>query len=238
MNAMKYILSILLISLLTLCVSAQNETHCVSFIPHAGISVSKMDGTALQGTKTWKVGYTAGVGVEIPLSQYYSLTTGADISLIGTGFEERKEKYASAEEKLNVAYISVPLMIKAYFHGVKGLSAHFGVAGGVLISARDKVRLRSIRTMNLGDGTSSMYLWEHYTEKQSQNVSSHFRNIVAGFPLGLGYEWHHVTLDATYCFEVRKAIHQQPSDSWGTTYEALTSRNYPILITAGYKFTL
>ena len=130
------------------------------------------------------------------------------------------------------------LQIKAYFPSVKGLAAHIGVQAGLLVSAKDKITIQSIRTMNLGDGTSSMYLWESYKEKKSENVSSSFRNIVAGIPFGLSYEWRHITLDASYCFEFRKAINLKSNDPWVNISESPSARNHAVYITAGYKFTL
>ena len=238
MNTIKNIISAVVISLLPMWASAQNEGHRVSIIPHAGVTISKMDGSALTASKEWKVGYTFGASVEIPLSQYYSLTTGADFSLIGTGFKEQKEKYASVNEKLDVTYISVPLQLKSYFSDVKGLATHIGVQVGLLVSAKDKITINSIRTMNLGDGTSSMYLWESYKEKKSESVSSNFHNIVVGIPFGLSYEWRHITLDATYCFEFIKAINLNSNDPWGFFSDSPSARNHAVYITAGYKFTL
>ena len=238
MNVMKNFLSAVIMFLLSMWASAQNEGRRVSIIPHAGVTISKMDGSALTASKEWKAGYTFGASVEIPLSRYYSLMTGADFSLIGTGFKEQKEKYASANEKLDVTYLSVPLQIKAYFSGVKGLAVHIGVQVGMLISAKDKITIHSIRTMDLGDGSSSMYLWESYKEKKSESVSGNFRNIVADIPLGVSYEWRHITIDASYCFEVRKAVNLKSYDFWGNIADSPTARNHAVYITAGYKFTL
>lgn len=238
MNVMKNFLSAVIMFLLPMWASAQNEGCRVSIIPHAGVTISKMDGSALTTSKVWKAGYTFGASVEVPLSQYYSLMTGVDFSLIGTGFKEQKEKYASANEKLDVTYLSVPLQIKAYFSGVKGLAVHIGVQAGMLFSAKDKITIHSIRTMDLGDGSSSMYLWESYKEKKSESVSSNFRNIVASIPLGVSYEWRHITIDASYCFEVRKAVSLKSYDFWGNIADTPTARNHAVYITAGYKFTL
>ena len=235
---MKNIISAVVMSLLPMWASAQNESHRVSIIPHAGVTISKMEGSALTASKEWKAGYTFGASVEIPLSQYYSLTTGADFSLIGTAFKEQKEKYASVNEKLDVTYISVPLQIKSYFSDVKGLATHIGVQVGLLVSAKDKITINSIRTMNLGDGTSSMYLWESYKEKKSESVSRNFHNIVVGIPFGLSYEWQHITLDATYCFEFIKAINLKSNDPLGFFSDSPSARNHAVYITAGYKFTL
>ena len=218
MNVMKNFLSAVIMFLLPMWASAQNEGCRVSIIPHAGVTISKMDGSALTTSKEWKAGYTFGASVEVPLSQYYSLMTGVDFSLIGTGFKEQKEKYASANEKLDVTYLSVPLQIKAYFSGVKGLAVHIGVQAG--------------------DGSSSMYLWESFKEKKSESVSSNFRNIVASIPFGVSYEWRHITIDASYCFEVRKAVSLKSYDFWGNIADTPTARNHAVYITAGYKFTL
>lgn len=237
---MKKIFSLLMI-LLPLMASAQNESRRVSLEPRAGITISKMSGSALTASGKWKMRCTAGVEVEIPLSDYYSLTSGADISDIGTGFKKQymNDGYSTVKEKLVVTYVTVPLQMKAYFKGVRGLSAHLGLQAGFLVRARDKATIKSIRTMDLGDGTSSMYLWENYKEKQSENVSSKFRNVVAGIPMGLSYEYRNVMIDATYTLEVlRQAMSLRTSSDWNPYGEPITARNYPICITVGYKFRL
>ena len=236
---MKHIITVVIMMLLPMWTTAQNESRHVSVIPHAGVTIAKMNGAALTVAEKWKAGYTVGACVEFPLSQNFSLLTGADFSLIGTGLEKQKEKYASADEKLDVTYLSVPLQIKTYFSGVKGLAAHIGVQAGILLSAKDKMTIHSIRTMNLGNDVSSMYLWESYKEKKSEDVSSKFRNVVIGIPLGVSYEWRHITLDASYCFELRQAISLKTDNPGGWGFNnSPTARNYAIYITAGYKFTL
>lgn len=168
---MKHIITVIIMMLLPMWTTAQNESRHVSVIPHAGVTIAKMNGAALTVAEKWKAGYTVGASVEFPLSQNFSLLTGADFSLIGTGLEKQKEKYASADEKLDVTYLSVPLQIKTYFSGVKGLAAHIGVQAGILLSAKDKMTIHSIRTMTLGNDVSSLYLWESYKEKKSEDVS-------------------------------------------------------------------
>ncbi len=230
---------LLLIAILPLVAMAQNDDMHVSIEPHAGMTISKMDGNALNGPKTWKTGWTAGAGVEIPLSSYYSLTTGVDYSLIGTGFKERKEKYSSLKSHINAAYVSVPLQVKAYFPQVKGLAAHIGAEIGFLTSAKVHAETTSIRTMDIGDGMSSYFLWENYKAKESEDVSKLFRNIIYDIPVGMSYEWRNITLNATYRFEIRKAIHNNAYNSgWMAFQEALTARNHAILVTLGYKFKL
>ena len=218
--------------LLPLTASAQNENRRVSLEPRVGMTIAKMSGSALNLSTTWKAGCTGGVEVEIPLSDYYSLTTGADISNIGTGFKEQKQTQASVKEKLSVTYVTVPLQLKAYFKGPRGLSAHLGLQAGFLVNAKDKATVKSIRTMDLGDGT---YLWENYTEKMSEKVSDKFRNVVAGIPMGLSYEYHQMMIDATYTLEI---LRQAVSLSTFNNCTYLTARNYPICITIGYKFRL
>ena len=131
----------LLLALLPVVASAQNEDMRVSVAPHAGMTISKMDGDALNRTKTWKIGWTAGAEVEIPLSRYFSLTTGVDYSAIGTGFKDEHEPYATIKSHINVDYVSVPLQLKAYFKGVKGLAAHVGAEIGIRTSRGRKVSL-------------------------------------------------------------------------------------------------
>ena len=51
---MKNIISAVVMSLLPMWASAQNEGRRVSIIPHAGVTISKMDGSALTASKEWK----------------------------------------------------------------------------------------------------------------------------------------------------------------------------------------
>jgi hypothetical protein len=230
---------LLLIAILPLVAMAQNDDMHVSIEPHVGMTISKMDGNALNGSKTWKTGWTAGAEVEIPLSSYYSLTTGVDYSLIGTGFKERKEKYSSSKSHINAIYVSVPLQVKAYFPQVKGLAAHIGAEIGFLTSAKVHAEATSIRTMDIGDGMSSYFLWENYKVKESEDVSKLFRNIIYDIPVGLSYEWRNIMFNATYRFEIRTAIHNNAYNSgWMASQEALTARHHAILVTLGYKFKL
>lgn len=229
----------LLLAILPLTALAQNETMRVSVAPHAGMTISKMHGSALNKDETWKTGWTAGAEVEIPLSRYYSLTTGVDYSAIGTGFKDEHEPYATIKSHINADYVSVPLQLKAYFKGIKGLTAHVGAEMGIRTSAKAHAKMTSIRTMDIGGGMSSIFLWENYQTKESEDVSGQFRRIIYDIPVGLSYEWHHVTLNATYRFEVRKAIHRYAYDSrWVSVQDALTARNHAILITLGYHFKL
>ena len=82
---------------------AQNEDRRVSIEPYAGLTISKMDGNAIKENKSWKTGWTAGAEVEIPLSNYYSITTGADYSLIGTNIKMYEDKYMQTKVKLNAS---------------------------------------------------------------------------------------------------------------------------------------
>ena len=168
----------LLLAILPLAALAQNENRRVSIEPHAGMTISKMHGGALTRDETWKTGWTAGAELEIPLSTYYSLTTGVDYALIGTGFKEEKEQYSSAKSWINASYVYVPLQIKAYSPVVKGLAVHLGVEMGIMTSAKAHAEMTSIRTMDIGDGMSSVFLWENYQTKESEDVSGKFRNII------------------------------------------------------------
>lgn len=218
---------------------AQNVSRRVSVAPHAGMTLSKMDGSAIRLDKTWKTGWTAGAEVEIPLSDYYSVITGADYSLIGTGLDTQREGYASQKSHINVSYVSVPLQLKAYLSKPAGLAFHIGVEAGFLLSAKEHDKITNIRTMDLGGGMSSMLLWERYTATKHQDLNKSFRNIIYDIPVGLSYENHNFIVSATYRFEVRKAVyHNTYNSGWGGIRNALTARNHAILLTLGYKFRL
>lgn len=218
---------------------AQNENRRVSIAPHAGVTLSKMSGNAIKDDKTWKTGWAAGAEVEIPLSRYYSILTGADYTMAGTGLKKKEEKYASQEGKINISYVSVPLQIKAYFQRPKGLAFHLGIEAGVMLSAKVKTKNTGIRTMDIGDGMSSVFLWERYTQEDTKDIKGDIRNIIYDIPVGFSYENHHIVVSATYRYEIRQAISYYPYDTrWVTNQEEMTASNHAILITLGYKFKL
>lgn len=119
------------------------------------------------------------------------------------------------------------------------MAFHMGADVGFLISAKAHGKGTSIKTMDIGNGQSSLFLWEQYTVRDDEDVSSKFRNIIFSIPVGLSYEWKNVELNATYRFEVRKAIsyYEYPS-SMMAYQDAITARNHAIHITLGYKFKL
>lgn len=240
---MKKAIFLLSLILLPLVASAQSGNRRVSIIPHAGLTISKMDGDAITIGKKWKTGWTAGAEVDIPVAKKLSIITGADYSLIGTGLKGSEEQSGEAytatidNRKINVGYVSVPLQVKAYTNC--GLAFHIGVEAGFMVLAKEHAEIRGIKAMDIGGGMASTLLWENFKEKQSESVKDNFRNIIWDIPVGVSYEWHNIVLNATYRFEVRKAIHLNPSGSqYMAYYDAMTARNHAILVTLGYRFRL
>lgn len=240
---MKKTILLLSIILLPLIANAKDGNRRVSIIPHAGMTISKMDGDAITAGKKWKTGWTAGAEVDIPVADKLSIITGADYSLVGTGLKSSEElsgenyKAKVDNMKINAGYVSVPLQLKAYANN--GLAFHIGIEAGFLVLAKTHAEVKGIRAMDIGGGKASTLLWENFKEKQSEDASDNFRNIIWDIPVGVSYEWHNVVLNATYRFEVRKAIHQNPSGSqYMAYYDALTARNHAILVTLGYRFRL
>ena len=222
----KSILPTIAMSLLPMCASAQNESYRVSVIPHAGTTISKISGDSF-GDSDWKAGYTLGAGVEIPLSQCWSVMTGADFSLIGGNYGEQKGQDETSKKKLNLTYVTIPVQIKTYISELGGLSVRLGLQAGILASAKD---VEKTKTRSSADESAGKWV----TTKTSQDVSASFRNFVTGLTIGAGYEWRHVVVDATYCYELRKAAVNK-----NTVYaNTPTAHNHAIYITAGYKFTL
>ena len=108
---------------------------------------------------------------------------------------------------------------------------------GIMTSAKAHAEMTSIHTMDIGDGMSSVFLWENYQTKESEDVSGKFRNIIYDIPVGLSYEWRNIMLNATYRYEIRQAISQKVNN-YGFGSNAITARNHAILITLGYRFKL
>lgn len=238
----KIILCLYIIILAPIASHAQNGNRRVSIIPHAGITFSKIDGDAITYGKKWKTGFTAGAGVEIPVADKISITTGADYSLLGTGLDVDNDINAEAytahteEAKINAAYLSVPLQLKLYANN--NLAFHFGIEAGFMLFATGHATTTGIKVMDIGDGVASSLLWESYKQKDSEDVDTYFRNIVWDIPVGVSYEYKNIVLSATYRFEVRKSMHINQGGPFDVYSKALTGRQHPILVTLGYKFRL
>lgn len=232
-----------IIMLLPLMAMAQGDSRRVSVIPHAGLTVSKMDGNAINQGKKWKPGFIGGVEVEIPVADNLSITTGADYSVIGTGLKGGEDnigngyKAYTKYKNINASYVSVPLQVKAYLGN--GFAFHIGIEGGLLVSAKSHYETKGVKAMNIDKDKASLLLWENFKKKGSEDVADNFRNFIADIPVGFSYEYRNIILNATYRFEVRKAIHQLPDGYENMAhYEPYTARNHAILITLGYRFRL
>lgn len=239
----KIIFCLYLIILLPAIANAQGNSRRVSIIPHAGVAFSKLDGNAISVGKKWKTGFTAGAEVEIPVADRFSIATGADYSLLGTGLkvdnDYKEEAYTAHTDnaKINVGYISVPVQLKYYAN--KSLAFHVGIEAGFMLFATAHTTTTGIKAMDIGDGMASTLLWESYKQKNSEDVGDNFRNIIWDVPVGLSYEYKNIILNATYRFEVRKSIHINNFEGLFNTYTgASTARHHAILVTLGYRFRL
>lgn len=235
---------ILLFSLIFLpLVSMAQDSRRVSLIPHAGLTISKMQGDAITAGKKWKTGWTAGVEADIPFTDHYSIFTGVDYSLVGTNLDANEtssgDGYVAKTDnaKINVGYVSVPLCLNKHFDN--GFAFRVGIEAGFLVLAKAHADVKGIRAMDIGGGQASTLLWENFKQRQSEDVSGSFRNIVWDIPVGVSYEWRNIVLSGSYRFEIRKAISQAPEGShFMAYYDALTARNHAILVTLGYRFRL
>lgn len=238
---MKKTILLLSLILLPLASLAQDRDRCVSVIPHAGLTISRIDGDAITVGTKWKTGWTAGAGVDFPLTDKLSILTGVEYSLIGTGLkgDERNygESYSATTDnmKINVGYVSVPLQLNTHIYD--GLSFNFGIEAGFLVLAKAHADVTGTRAMDIGSGKASTLLWENFKEKESEDVKDNFRNIVWSIPVGLSYEWRNIVLNASYRFEIRKAMSLNTREGL-FTYENPTARNHAILVTLGYRFRL
>lgn len=181
-----------------------------------GPNFSTLTGDARDATV--KVGFHAGVFAEFMITENIGLQPEVLFSLQGSSSDYNYgyydfDYYYAGWEKLNLAYVNVPILGTYHFGAVKGLSAHFGPQVGVLVSAKEKGK-----DYNEFDDLVSY----------SRDVKDSFKTIDISLAAGASYEFDFgliATLRGTFGLS---NIYDGPG---GYKY-----RNNLIQISAGYSF--
>lgn len=89
-----------------------------------------------------KVGIHAGIFAEFMFTENVGLQPELLFSLVGTSsdydYNYNNDNYYNYGEKLNLSYISLPIMVTYHFNGVRGLSAMVGPQVSFLMAAKYK----------------------------------------------------------------------------------------------------
>lgn len=213
----------------------ENPVGRFSIIPRIGVAlanwsdnnimVSENGGEEIKSKK--QAGFLGGLDVEYRASEYIGVSLGAYYARQGfryPDFEEvtdadKKLYVGTKNQHVNLDYIQVPLMLKAYV--TRQLVAQVGVQAGFLCGD-GKFLAEETELEKDKDGST--------IHKDTKSISSTWpaKKVDFSIPLGLSYEYMNVILDARYNLGLTKVNKDDVSKS----------KNNVLTFTVGYRFTL
>ena len=211
----------------------ENPVGRFSVIPRIGVSLANWSGLALEPEEgislkpKYQAGFMGGADVEYRIDKSLGITLGAYYARQGMRFPdceltenaEKGEYTGIKNHHVNLDYIQVPLMLKAYL--VEGLSVNAGVQVGFLCGD-GKVKREETDLQKDKNGSIT------YKDMQETEAPWPAKKVDVAIPLGLSYEYMNVILDARYNVSLTKAS----KGDWDNC------KNKALTFTVGYRFTL
>lgn len=168
---MKKSMLILYTLFLSVTVIAQNKKVNVGL--KAGLNISSLSFDESELNSSSKAGFTAGLMVEIPMTEKFSLQPELLYSQQGTktSFFDGDVTNSSYKGTIELNYLNIPLMLKYYV--IKGFSVQAGPQLGILLKADHKYQDNFLGYKNYG----------------SFNLFDHSSGVDTSVNLGLGYQF-------------------------------------------------
>lgn len=187
----------------TVSVCAQHEDGDLLYQPRVGITLSTLSG---MDDAKMKVNVTYGVECEYFFDDDFSIAGGVLFTDQGAKFNQTDGDYT-----MKIYYVAFPFTLNYYV--LPGLALKAGVQPAYRVKAQmvvgsEKVDFDRAVDVLLGDEGAKMNKFD------------------LAIPVGLSYEYNHITLDARYNFGITKLFSN--SDD--------TVRNQVVAVTLGYKF--
>lgn len=181
---------------------AEHEEGESTIQPRIGITMSTL--TNMDGAEM-KVNLTYGVEYEYFVNDQFSLAAGVLFTDQGAKIKDEEDEY-----KMNIYYVAVPLM--ANYYVLPGLA----VKAGLQPAFRAKTRIEEGDVKIDFDRAMEILFEDDDVEMNKFDLS---------IPLGLSFEYSHVTLDVRYNLGVTKLL-----KGWDDTVQ-----NRALVMTLGYK---
>lgn len=240
----KNIAIVMMLLLSAIGAMAQGEENSVgrfSVIPRIGVAIANLSDNSIYLTtengrevkSKNQTGFLGGLDVEYRATDYLSVSLGAcyvrqgarwgdyEMAENGNVVNNGIKKYTGVKNHhLNLDYVQIPLMLKAYvapqFAIMAGAQVGFLCGDGKVLSEETELEK---------DNKTGSTLY-----KESREVESIYaaKKVNVSIPVGLSYEYMNVILDARYHIGLTKVNQIGAGDS----------RNKVLTFTVGYRFAL
>lgn len=163
---------ILILSALFFGVTVMGQTDKVKTGVKAGLNISDLTVDEGELNSSGKIGFTAGIMVEIPMAKNFSLQPELLYSQQGTKITFSDEEVTNSHYKstIELNYLNIPVMLKYYV--IKGLSIQAGPQIGILLKANNKYQDNFLG----------------YEDQGSFNLKEYSSGIDTSVNFGLGYQ--------------------------------------------------
>jgi len=192
----------------------------------AGANLSTLTGDAVADDVKMKAGFNAGGLVEIKFTDMWALQPELLFSMQGAKTTDRFDDGGDItrdENKVNLAYINVPVMLK--FYPVHSFFLEAGPQVGFLVSAKSK----NESTTNFTDGTVT-------TSSTTVDIKDNLKGVDFTFNLGLGYEFtQNLYINGRYGFGLSN-VYDAPDFLGVFGINELDAKNGVASVSLGYKF--
>lgn len=206
---MKKLLTLMALMAVALSAQAQYEEGDITIQPKVGMTISNIT----DGDKS-KINLTYGVEFERFFTDQFSASLGVMFTNQGCKYDIYSADGAgnvSDDLKLDIYYGTLPIM--ANYYVLPGLALKAGIQPAFRVKARIEQNGNKI---DLDNAVDAMY----------DGNDNKLNTFDLSIPVGLSYEYAHITVDARYNFGVTKLISNADKGIYNKVF----------IMTLGYKF--
>ena len=235
------VMMLLLSAMGAMAQGVENRVGRFSVIPRIGVAIANLSDNSIylatennrEVKSKSQAGFSGGLDVEYRATDYLGVSLGAyyarqgarwgdyEIAVNGDTGNNGIKKYTGVKDHhLNLDYVQVPLMLKAY------VAPQFAIMAGAQVGflCGDGKMLSEETDLEKDNKTGSTLY------KESRDVESTYaaKKVNVSIPVGLSYEYLNVILDARYHIGLTKVNKVDAGDS----------KNKVFTFTVGYRFGL
>lgn len=203
----------------------------LKFGAKAGVNLATLSGDATNEDATMKVGFHAGGLMEVKFTDKLALQPELLFSLQGTKIDGRIDygagEYDEYSDKLNLAYINIPVMLK--FYPIKSFFLEAGPQVGFLVGGKRNREFTEV----YNDGNTNIT----NTQSSETDVKDLYKSIDFGFNVGLGYDFtENIFINARYNIGLSNISDVPSTFGFFPGVAELDRKNSVISLSFGFKF--